>query len=246
MANVISVTSGKGGTGKSSVSVGLAVSLAEMGRKVIILELDVGLRCVDIMLGVENRVVYDLGDVISGNCSLEDTIIKTEKVGVLHYIAAPISTDAGFYFYQAFNYLESLKKAYDYIIIDTSAGLDFSLLYVRILSDLALIVTTPDTICIRDGGRVASLMEEDGFNKYRLLINRVSKEAMKKSSVQDLDDVVDGVGVQLLGVIPENSAYQYSIAKGSWPEEQNIVKSVFDAIAKRIEGNDVPLLIEKL
>lgn len=246
MAKVISVTSGKGGTGKSSVCVGLAMAFAEMGRKVMILELDIGLRCVDIMLGVENQVVYDLGDVIAGNCSLEDAVIKTDRFDTLDYIAAPAVTSSDLYFYQLPEYLRILRRSYDYVMIDTSAGLDLSLFYVRSLSDLALIVTTPDPVCIRGGGRAAALMEEADFLDYRLIINRVSKDAVKKSSVHDLDDVIDGVGAQLLGVVPENSSYRYCMERGLCPEEQNMVKQVFAVIAKRLEGNQIPLLIERL
>lgn len=246
MATVISITSGKGGAGKSFVSVGLAVAFAKLGRKAIILELDIGLRCVDIMLGVENRVVYDLGDVVSEHCTLTDAILSVEGFDCLDYIAAPANISSDFQFDRVLDCIRSLKRSYDYVIVDTPAGLGISILSVKNLSDLALIVTTPDPVCIRDGAKVATLIEQADFHNYRLIINRVSKAAMRKSAVHDLDDVIDGVGAQLLGVVPEDAEYQYCLTQGQQPDEKNVTSRVFRAIAARVEGTYIPLVVEKL
>lgn len=246
MSIVISVTSGKGGAGKSSISVGLASSFVKMGKKVIILELDIGLRCIDIMIGAENQVVYDLGDVISDNCVLSDAILSVEGFHGLDYIAAPANISSDFHFDRVLDCIRSLKRSYDYVIIDTPAGLGISILSVKNLSDLALIVTTPDPVCIRDGAKVATLIEQADFHNYRLIINRVSKAAMRKSAIHDLDDVIDGVGAQLLGVVPEDAEYQYCLTQGRLPDEKNVTSQVFRAIAARIEGAYVPLVVEKL
>lgn len=246
MAHIISVTSGKGGSGKSSVSVGLATSLARNGRKVIIVELDIGLRCVDIMLGLENNVVYDLGDIVSGNCSVQDAILSSERRGVLDYIAAPINISSQFDFDRVVKSLQSLKMRYDYVIVDTPAGLGLSILSVKNLADLAIIVATPDPICIRDGEKVAALMEQEGFTNYKLIINKVSRRTMRKSPIRDLDAVIDGVGAQLIGVIPEDIAFQIALSKGEWLDSKNVVNLVFEAIAARIEGKYKPLIIETI
>lgn len=250
MAQIISITSGKGGSGKSSVSVGLASTFARMGRRVIIVELDIGLRCVDIMLGLENDVVYDLSDIIAGNCSIQDGILRSEHLegfqGVLDYIAAPTNISSEFDFDKVIECIQILKTQYDYVIVDTPAGLGLSILSVKNLSDLAIIVTTPDPICVRDGEKVAVLMEQVGFTEYRLIINKVSRRTMRKSPIKDLDAVIDGVGAQLIGVIPEDTEFQTALAKGEWLEAKNIASLVFEAIAARIEGKYKPLIIETI
>lgn len=247
MSQIISVTSGKGGAGKSSVSVGLATSFARSGNKVIVVEFDIGLRCVDIMLGVENEVVYDLGDIIAGRCAVGDAIIQAEDRGQLDYIAAPNSIDTEFDFDKVLHCIRVLRRMqYDYIIIDAPAGLGLSILSVKNLADLALIVTTPDPICMRDGAKVASLIEQAGFSNYRLIINRVSRASLKKSGVRDLDDVIDAVGAQLIGVIPENMEYQWALAQGRRLSDKQILPSIFDAIARRIQGVYVPLILETI
>lgn len=246
MAHVISITSGKGGAGKSSVTVGLATTFALSGRKVIILELDIGLRCVDIMLGLENEIVYDLGDILSGSCGIHDAIVPSDRYGHLDYIAAPTNISFGFDFDQVLKCIRTLKREYDYVIVDTPAGLGISILSVKNLASLAIIVATPDPVCIRDGGKVSALMEQSGFTNYKLIINRVSKRSMKKSAIRDLDEVIDGVGAQLIGVVPENEEYQWALSKGVWISQKNVMTRIFQAIANRIEGSYVPLVIENL
>lgn len=246
MAHVIVVTSGKGGTGKSSVTVGLASVLAASGKKTVILELDIGLRCVDIMLGLENSVVFDLGDVVSGRCTLSDAVLTAERRGVLDYVPAPESVAEGFDFGEVMQCIRRLRRQYDYIIVDTPAGLGISILSVKELADTALIVATPDPVCIRDGAKVATLAEQYGFLNYRLIINRVSKQMFKKSPVRDLDDVIDGVGAQLIGVLPEDREYRLALSQGEWVPPEHLMHRIFGAIADRIEGKYIPLLIENL
>lgn len=246
MAHIISITSGKGGVGKSSVAVGLATAFAELNKKVLILELDIGLRCVDLMLGLENRVVFDLGDIVSGNCTVEDAIVSSDRRGQLDYIAAPVQISADFDFGKVIDCIRRLKRHYDYILVDTPAGLGLSILSVQNLADFAILVVTPDPICIRDGEKFASLLEKAGFTNYWLIINRVSKQIMKKSTISDLDEVIDGVGAQLLGVIPESNEYQWALSKGTWVDDKNLIKRVFFAISKRIEGAYIPLIVENL
>ena len=246
MAHVIAITSGKGGAGKSSVTVGLGTAFAAIGRKVLILELDLGLRCIDIMLGLENEIVYDLGDVVSGNCRIRDAIVASDRRGRLDYIPAPMSVSPDFDFERVAVCIRSLKREYDYILVDTPAGLGLSILSVKNLADLAVIVATPDPICIRDGQKAATMIERMGFTNYKLIINRVSKRNMKRSTIHDLDDVIDGVGAQLIAVIPENPEFQWALGKGEWVEAKNVVNQVFHAVVQRIEGTYIPLIIETL
>lgn len=246
MATVISITSGKGGAGKSSVATGVGAAYSRRGKRSVIIELDIGLRCVDIMLGMEDRVVYDLGDVTAGRCALEDAVLSCDRYENLSYLAAPVNISVPFDFEKLGEMIQQLRIRYDVVILDTPAGLGIGILVMEYLSDFGIIVSTPDPICIRDGARVAALVEEGGFHQYKLLINRVSKAALKKSSVTDLDAVVDGVGAPLLGVLPEDSEYQILQTKGMMPSPGHRVASVFDAVSRRIDGEYLPLIIDRL
>ena len=243
MAKVISITSGKGGVGKSSVAIGLATAFAFRKKRVLIIELDIGLRCIDLMLGVENEVVYDLGDIVCNRCSLYDAIIHA---GDIHYIAAPPNISTQFSFKKVVDLINALKNDYDYIVIDTPAGLGISILSIRDLADMALIVTTPDAVCIRDAAKVALMAEESGFTNYRLIINRVSKAGMKKAGISDIDEIIDNAGAQLIGVIPDDMSYRIALSKGKKIDEKSIIADVFDAISRRIDSDYVPLITDKL
>lgn len=247
MAQIIAITSGKGGAGKSFTSVGIASALSYLKKKVIILELDVGLRCVDVMLGIENKIVYDLGDVINNNCNISDAIVKTNVSEYFDYIPAPSNIDTNFNFDDALQCIRVLRRMnYDYIIIDTPAGVGLSLLSVKNLADLALIVTTPDITCIRDGAKVASLLESYNFQNYKLIINKVEKQSFKNSPIDNLDDVIDGVGACLLGVIPLDLQFEKSMFNGIPLSNNDKIFNIFTAIAKRIEGEYISLVIEKI
>lgn len=249
MSQIIAITSGKGGAGKSFSSVGIATALSNLRKKVIILEFDVGLRCIDIMLGIENKVVYDLGDVISQKCNISQAIVKTNVNSYFDYIPAPANVDIDFDFDNALHCIRLLKRMnYDYIIIDTPAGVSLSLLSVKKLADMAIIVTTPDTTCVRDGAKVASLLEEYEFPNYKLLINKVSKKALKCSSIKNLDEVIDTVGARLIGVVPFSERFENLMFNGHTltPDKKDKIYEVFMAIAQRINGDYVSLVIENI
>jgi septum site-determining protein MinD len=246
MATVISITSGKGGAGKSSVATGLGVAYARRRKRVVIVELDLGLRCVDIMLGMENQIVYDLGDVLSSRCELQDAIVQSDRYPGLFYLASPVDISVSIDFQLLAKQMEPLRRLYDVIILDTPAGLGMGILAMEYLSDFGIIVTTPDPVCIRDGAKVAALAEQGGFHQYKLVINRVSKAAIKKSSITDLDAVLDGVGAMLLGVIPEDSDYQILQTKGCMPEEEHRISMIYDAISRRIDGDYRSLILNRL
>lgn len=249
MAKIIAVTSGKGGAGKSFTSVGIATALANLRKKVIILEFDVGLRCIDIMLGVEDKIVYDLGDIMNETCNISDAIVKTNINKYLDYISSPTNIDVDFNFDNALHCVRVLRRMkYDYIIIDTPAGVGLSLLSVKKLADLALIVTTADVTCVRDGAKVASLLESYNFTNYKLVVNKVQRPCFTDSQIKNLDDVIDFVGACLFGVIPYSSYFENCMYNGIPLSNHKKDKTldVFTAISKRIEGKYTPLVIEKI
>lgn len=246
MAKIISITSGKGGVGKSTVAVGLAAAYARRGKKALIIEMDLGLRGLDLMLGMENQIVYDLGDVLADRCKPQDAVAISEQLPALSYLAAPSRPVAQLDFEKLLHCIGLLKRQYDIIVLDMPAGLGLSMAVSQRAADLALIVATPDPVCIRDGAKVASMMEEEGFRQYRVFINRVSRTAIKKSSIHDLDDVIDGVGAPLIGVLTEDIDLQNAQSKGMFLPESERSSMVFAAVSGRLDGEYAPLIITRL
>lgn len=246
MSKIIAVTSGKGGTGKSSICAELGFSLAKQGHRTLIIELDFGLRCLDIMLGVKDDIVYDLGSVIEGKCDVYKATTQVKLASNLSIICAPEDPFSKVDAETIKNICTEMRKYYEYIIVDTSAGTNESVFDVVEQSDLILINTTPDPICVRDARTMSDEFYKRGNKKQRLIINKVDNEIFKADIIGDLDEIIDTVGVQLIGVIPNDDAVTISTGKGiPLPSNSNAFKA-FDAISKRIKGEDVPLSFKML
>ena len=230
MARVLSVTSGKGGVGKSTLCVGLGMAYALLGKSVLMIEFDVGLRGMDLMLGISDRIVYDLGDLLEGRCNINKAIV------------APVSMESSISIEDVNILVAGLRPHFDIIILDTPAGLGFSM-RIASTSDLALVVATPDSVCVRDGGKVVGALQKAHMNNHRLVINRVNSKLVKKQIVSDLDEVIDGVGSQLIGVLPEDQEMQVCTSKGLPLTEDTRIVRICKAIALRIEGEYIPLLV---
>ncbi len=243
MAKVISVTSGKGGVGKSTLCVGLGMAYALLGKNVLLIEFDVGLRGMDLMLGVSDKIVYDLGDLLEGRCNINKAIVESPWNPDLNVIVAPIALDSPMVINDVKLLLEGLRKHFDVIILDTPAGLGVSM-NLTSLSDLALVVATPDYVCVRDGNKVVNALHKMDFKNHRLVINRVNQKLLKKNIVKDLDEVIDGVSSQLIGALPEDQEMQLCVSKGMPLSEKSKIVNICKAIALRIEGEYVPLFIK--
>lgn len=242
MGKVVTVTSGKGGVGKSSICCHLGRALAQKGKSTVILELDCGLRGLDIMLGV-SQSVYDLGDIIHNRCNIRDAITSVPGCRGLSLLCAPAQFERFPTKDEIQTICLALKKIYDYVLVDTSAG--YGLMdVIPSVSDLILLTVTPDPICIRDGGLVAALLREKQASQIRLIINRVSKQTLKRKMVSDLDAVIDGVGVQLIGVIPEQREFWTCTAKGEPLSPSGLSGRVFNAIASRVDEAHTPLVLQ--
>lgn len=243
MSKIIAVTSGKGGVGKSTVSAGLGQAFARLGRQTLILELDAGLRGLDIMLGIENSVVYDLGDLLEGNCVLPDALVAVEDDPGLSVIAAPASSSL-----PSMDRLAALcgqlRQYFEVILIDMPAGSAASTGLIPAAADMALVLATPDYVSVRDSNRMVSLLAERDFRECRLVINKVNLKHRKMNMIGDLDEVMDGVGIPLLGVIPEDLQIKAAFSGGPRLEKDSAPETVFRRIASRIEGSYIPLLIE--
>ncbi|MDR0918147.1 MAG: P-loop NTPase [Oscillospiraceae bacterium] len=243
MPKVIAVTSGKGGTGKSSICSGMGYSLAKQGHRVLIIELDFGLRCIDIMLGMQGKLKGDLGSVLDGKLSPMDAVTDTEMANNLSILCAPENPFAHVTAEQIANICQAVKKFYDYVIVDTGAGINSHVFDIVSQSDLILVVTTPDAICVRDARMMSDEFYKRGNQRQRMIINKLNIRNIQSELVKDIDDIIDTIGVQLIGCVPEDYELVVATGKGR-PIPYNAPSLIaFDAITKRIDGNEIPLTI---
>lgn len=243
MSKIIAVTSGKGGTGKSTVCAGLGYTLAKQGHRTLLIELDFGLRCLDIIFGIESSIKSDLGDVLNGRKTALDAVTQVPMASNLNILCAP-KTLTSVTAEQIVEICRSVKKYFEYIIIDTGAGISSHVFDIVEQANLILVVSTPDPICIRD----ASLMSDEFYNRgnksQRLIINKISKKVIGEALISNLDEIIDKVGVQLIGVIPDDFKMTVATGKGNpIPTDSSALKA-FDAISKRLGGDFVPLTVK--
>jgi len=242
-AKVVAVTSGKGGVGKSTMTVSLGFAAAASGKRVLLIELDAGLRGMDIMLGISDRIVYDLGDLMEGRCNISSAITPSPNRSGLYAIVAPVSASGPILVQDMHLLIDGLRPHFDLIFLDMPAGLGRSVRLTCEVADMALVIATPDPVCVRDGNQVVRELAARGFTSHRLLINRVSRKFIRRQVVRDLDEVIDGVGSQLIGVVPEDPEMTLFSAHGRMPEAGGELQRVCSAIVKRIGGEYQPLIV---
>ena len=242
-AQIIMLASGKGGTGKSTVSVLLGAALAARTHRVLLVELDSGLRSVDVIAGVCGKTVYDVEDVLCGRCEPEKAVVESPLYKGLFVVSAPYS--GGHISAPAMKvFAEKMSPAFDFILVDTAAGMGAPFTAAAAVADTALLVLTPDPVALRDGKIVADRLLHDRRpqNTVRLVMNRVTRESFGKgAAVADLDECIDTVGAQLLAVIPESAALQQCGARGAVPPPQDPAVAAGQAMARRLCGQRVPL-----
>lgn len=240
---IVLVASGKGGVGKSTLSVNCGAALALRGRKVLLIDADMGLRSLDLMLGVSDRVIYDLGDVLSSRCEPARAIITTDYHD-LHLLPSPQTDFEGKANPEIMRTLyRGLSHYYDYIIIDAPAGVGTGMTAPAQAADIAVVVATPDPVSTRDAERTANKLRNFGVPKIRLVINRVDSKLIRKKVMPDLDTVIDGASVQLLGVVPEDRHVAVA-ASGGRPVivlRKGAAQAIRN-IAARLDGEDVGLM----
>lgn len=244
---IISVVSGKGGTGKSTFSAGLAYSFAKAGKSVLLVDLDIGLRSLDIMLGLEHKVVFDLGDVIDDKCKIADAMSKHTVYSSLKLLCSPLNISKSFDIHKVIDLIKSQTSLFDNIVLDLPAGLGLSIIMAKELADLICVMTAPDAITIRDTRKVCDVLSSSCSKDFKIVINHVCKSSMRTSGLRDLDELMDGVGAPLLGVLKEDdwisNGFRPSVDKRGNKKPLPETIKAFDAIAKRIDGKYVPLVI---
>ena len=204
MGEVIVITSGKGGVGKTTTTANIGVGLAQMGKKVIVIDTDLGLRNLDVVLGLENRIVYNLVDVITGSCRLKQALIKDKRYPELYLLPSAQTKDKSAVTPEQMKKLTAeLKELFDYVILDCPAGIEQGFQNAIAGADRAVVVTTPEVSAIRDADRIIGLLEQGGIAQSELIINRLRMDMVKRGEMMSVEDVTEILGIRLIGVIPD-------------------------------------------
>lgn len=246
MGEVIVITSGKGGVGKTTTTANLGTGLALYGnKKVVLVDADIGLRNLDVVMGLENRIVYDLVDVAYGVCRLKQALIKDKRFENLYLLPAAQTKDKTAVTPEQMKKLcEDLKKDFDYVIIDCPAGIEQGFKNAIAGADRALIVTTPEVSAVRDADRIVGLLEAAGFEEPKLIINRIRPDMVKRGDMMDIDDMIDILAIELLGVVPEDEKIVVSTNRGepAVADETSKAGKAYRNMVARLQGKDVPLM----
>ncbi len=242
-ATVITVTSGKGGVGKTTVTVNLAVALALRGKKVVCIDGDIGLRNMDVILGLENRIVYDLVDAVEGRCRLKQAMIHDKRLPELYLIPASQTRDKDAVSpEQMIQLCNDLRNDFDYILIDSPAGIEQGFKNAIAPADRVLVVTNPEVSAVRDADRIIGLIEAEGKGPGQLVLNRINKSMVDRGDMMNQDDVNELLAIELIGLIPEDSSVIVSTNRGT-PiafDEKTAAGRAFRNLAARVEGETVP------
>jgi len=242
---IIVITSGKGGVGKTTTTANLAVALASEGHKVVAVDGDVGLRNLDVIMGLENRIVYTLVDVIEGTCRLNQALIRDKRINNLYMIpTAQSRTKDAVTSEQMLDICRQLRSEFDYVLIDSPAGIEAGFRNASVGADEALVVTTPEVSAVRDADRIIGLLESMEKAPISLIINRIKPEMVKRGDMLAVQDVLDILAVDLIGTIPDDESVVTSSNKGEPLTFSNgsAASQAFLNIAKRICGNEVPFM----
>ncbi len=245
MGKAIVVTSGKGGVGKTTTTANLGTGLALAGKRVVVIDADIGLRNLDVILGLENRIVYNLVDIVEKSCRPKQAMIKDKKLEGLFLIPAAQTRDkTSVTPDQMKELMDQLKEEYDYVLIDCPAGIEQGFKNAVAGADEALVVTTPEVSAVRDADRIIGMLEAEEIPSTRLVINRIKQEMVLKGEMMGIDDVVEILAVDLLGIIPDDGEIVVASNKGE-PVIYNKKSSAgraYQNITDRMEGKDVPLM----
>ncbi len=247
MSRIIVITSGKGGVGKSSTTINLGYALASKKNKVCLIDADFGLKNLDVMLGLENRVIYDLKDVIDNKCTLKQILVKDKRFESLYLLPAckSLSFENIDIEYMC-QMIKQLKNDFDYILIDSPAGIEKGFQYASSLSYEAIIVITLDVASLRDADRVIGLLMKQGMSELHMLVNKYNDDDVAKHRCLSLKDAYDILSIPLLGLVYDDHYMIEAINKGMPIYLNNTATSqCFDRIAKRLEGQQVPFQMSR-
>ncbi len=243
---VIVITSGKGGVGKTTTSANIGTALAKNGSSVVLIDTDIGLRNLDLLLGLENRIVYTLVDVVEERCKLKQALVKDKKNPNLCLLAAAQTRDkSAVNAEQLKDICEQLQKDFDFVLVDCPAGIEEGFKTAISGASEAIVVTTPEMSAVRDADRIIGLLEaNDSIKSYKLLVNRVRPGMIEANDMMSVEDVCDILSCDLIGVIPEDTGIITSTNRGEpiVNDENSMAGKAYLNVARRIQGEEVPFL----
>ncbi|WP_163970128.1 septum site-determining protein MinD [Oceanobacillus halotolerans] len=244
MGEAIVITSGKGGVGKTTTTANIGTALALMEKKVCLIDTDIGLRNLDVVMGLENRIIYDIVDVIEERCKLHQALIKDKRFESLSLLPAAQTSDKTAVTSEGMEtIIKQLKQDYDYIVIDCPAGIEQGFQNAIAGADKAVVVTTPEKSSVRDADRIIGLLEKEEMEAPRLIINRIRNHMIKSGDMLDIDDIVQILSIDLIGIVIDDDEVIKSSNHGEpvalTPNSKASI--AYRNIARRILGETVPL-----
>ena len=244
MGEVIVITSGKGGVGKTTVAANLGCGLALLGNKVVLIDTDIGLRNLDVVMGLENRIVYNLVDVVEGGCRIKQALIKDKNHQGLYLMPSAQTRDKSAVTPgQMVKVIDHLREQFDYIILDCPAGIEQGFQNAIAGADRALVVTTPEVSAIRDADRIIGLLEANGFKQMDLIINRLRMDMVKRGDMMSADDVVDILAVPLIGIVPDDENVVIATNQGEpLVGSDTPAGKAYRNVVDRVLGKEIPFL----
>ena len=245
MGEVLVITSGKGGVGKTTTTANIGTGLALLGKRVVMVDTDIGLRNLDVVLGLENRIVYDLVDVVWGNCRLKQALIKDKRFENMFLLPAAQTKDkTAITASQMRELCLTLQGEFDYVIIDCPAGIEHGFKNAIAGAKQAIVVTTPEVSAVRDADRIIGLLEAAGFKTPKLIINRIRTRMVQVGDMMSMQDIMDILAIDLLGLVPDDDSIIISTNRGEPAvlDEHSLAGKAYRNIARRISGEEIPLL----
>ena len=244
-AQVITITSGKGGVGKTTAVANLAVALASDSSKVVCIDGDIGLRNLDVILGLENRIVYDIVDVIEGRCRLKQAMIRDKKLPGLYLIPAAQTRDKNAVSASDMTRLiKDLRSDFDFVLIDSPAGIERGFRNAIAAADRVLVITNPEVSAVRDADRVIGILESEEKGPAALILNRLNPALVKNNDMLSAEDVLDLLAIELIGIVPEDETVIIASNRGApvASDPKSRAGQAFRNIAKRLKGEKIPFL----
>ncbi|MCC7130961.1 MAG: septum site-determining protein MinD [Anaerolineae bacterium UTCFX2] len=242
---VITITSGKGGVGKTTATANLGAALADLGHKVVCIDADIGLRNLDVVLGLENRIVYDLVDIVEGRCRLRQAMIRDKRLPELFLIPAAQTRDkSAISPSDMVTLADDLRTEFDFILLDSPAGIERGFRNAIAPADIVLVLTNPEVSAVRDADRIIGLIEAEEKGPARLIINRIKPEMVRRGDMLGVDDILELLAVQLIGLVPDDENVLLSTNRGL-PivlDGKSKAGQAFRNIARRVMGEEVPFI----